>query len=696
MLSSVRIFLIFILILLAKVSMSQCNELSFNSGYGNWKGELGINQGFGIQWQSNRISETRHSRITQAFTDTNTCGGLFIDPDQQGGTIVRLGNALAGAQAEALELKIEGSSADLLIVNYAIVMEDPEHIASNQPYFEIRIEDQSGNLLDEQCGYYKVISDGSIPGFESCGIVRWKDWDALALDIQKYAGQDINIRLQVTDCAEGKHFGYGYFNVQCGNLPIQAFACDKEDSITITAPIGFDAYSWSTGENGRVLSIPNPMMNTSVELQMQAATSCIVNHSIPIVIANSPSIGFSVSNASCFNTCDASIQLESIAGRSPFTFNWSSNLPNTQNQNNLCPGEYLITVSDAVGCSVKDTIFILQQSNPGISLKSVSFPTTCSYTSDGALDITASKETETDQFNYEWSDNPSALLDRINLTAQEYYLTSFNITRNSCRIDTFIVSSPPPLDATFNLFPPNCFSDQNAFIQVTSLSGGNGIYSAIWNNDTLNYSPYKIFEENTVLFQLVDFKGCRLDSIVQIPIEPDIFINLPDTLFKTRRVPLSISAKVNANNEPYTTFWSPPGSYSQQSELEIALIADTTFKVELELTKLSDGCVYNDSIHIILVNTDIDFIVPTIFSPNEDGKSDFWKPVFFNTGTEIQVQKFRVFNRWGEMIYESNKAYWNGKSKNGRLQPIGSYSIMIEALVDGKEELITRQITLIR
>lgn len=53
--------------------------------------------------------------------------------------------------------------------------------------------------------------------------------------------------------------------------------------------------------------------------------------------------------------------------------------------------------------------------------------------------------------------------------------------------------------------------------------------------------------------------------------------------------------------------------------------------------------------------------VPTAFSPNGDGLNDTLK-VF---GSGIQSLTFQVFNRYGELVFESNRMQdgWDGKIK---------------------------------
>ncbi len=65
--------------------------------------------------------------------------------------------------------------------------------------------------------------------------------------------------------------------------------------------------------------------------------------------------------------------------------------------------------------------------------------------------------------------------------------------------------------------------------------------------------------------------------------------------------------------------------------------------------------------------------VPTIFSPNEDGINDNFSP-FIDTNQTIINYQFRVFNRWGSIVFKSDELAkgWNGTLKTKTLDA-GTY-----------------------
>lgn len=68
-------------------------------------------------------------------------------------------------------------------------------------------------------------------------------------------------------------------------------------------------------------------------------------------------------------------------------------------------------------------------------------------------------------------------------------------------------------------------------------------------------------------------------------------------------------------------------------------------------------------------------IVPSEFSPNDDGVND----VLYVKANNVSNYWFKVFNRWGELIYETQdaKAGWNGKNPKGKPYPKAIYMYLL-------------------
>ena len=111
------------------------------------------------------IVSWHHVLITQQGVDPNTGGQLPLLPDGEN-AVIMLGNWLVGAETESLVYTFTvDPDYPILLLKYAVVLEDPHHIVIEQPRFLIQMLDANGELLDG-CMEYNVISSPTIPGFQ--------------------------------------------------------------------------------------------------------------------------------------------------------------------------------------------------------------------------------------------------------------------------------------------------------------------------------------------------------------------------------------------------------------------------------------------------------------------------------------------------------------------------------------------------
>ncbi|EAY29381.1 T9SS C-terminal target domain-containing protein [Microscilla marina] len=138
-----------------------------------------------------------------------------------------------------------------------------------------------------------------------------------------------------------------------------------------------------------------------------------------------------------------------------------------------------------------------------------------------------------------------------------------------------------------------------------------------------------------------------------------------------------------------TYTWTPAtGINSQSADGAQVVLAPTSTTTYVVTATSATGCqgAAPSSLKVI-VNPKTDLFIPSLFSPNGDGQNDR----FIVRGTGIQRITFRVFDRSGHLIYETNSVDeatttgWDG-TKDGVNQPIGMYTWSITgAFVDGRE-----------
>lgn len=86
--------------------------------------------------------------------------------------------------------------------------------------------------------------------------------------------------------------------------------------------------------------------------------------------------------------------------------------------------------------------------------------------------------------------------------------------------------------------------------------------------------------------------------------------------------------------------------------------------------------------------------VPTGFSPNGDGTNDIVRVL----GYGIETMTFKIYNRWGELVFETNDQYqgWDGTYK-GEPQEMDAYGYLLDVtFFDGSKKFKKGNITLLR
>jgi gliding motility-associated-like protein len=111
----------------------------------------------------------------------------------------------------------------------------------------------------------------------------------------------------------------------------------------------------------------------------------------------------------------------------------------------------------------------------------------------------------------------------------------------------------------------------------------------------------------------------------------------------------------------------------------------------LQVSSLSSGCTASDE---VIVTAVAGLFIPTAFTPNGDGKNDWWTipGLALYPGARVAV-----FNRGGQLLYQSSdytRNPWDGRYR-GQLQPTGLYIYLVE-LKDTSRQILKGTLSLIR
>ena len=127
--------------------------------------------------------------------------------------------------------------------------------------------------------------------------------------------------------------------------------------------------------------------------------------------------------------------------------------------------------------------------------------------------------------------------------------------------------------------------------------------------------------------------------------------------------------------------WRPATSVPCKSCLDPIVSPKTTTVYELEARDTVNGCIRFDDI-IVNVKSCVGVYIPNAFSPNDDGRNDYF--TVYTAPCIKQVLVLSVYNRWGVLMFtrtnfapNDDKMGWDGLV-NGKPVPIDVYAFYVE------------------
>jgi len=204
-------------------------------------------------------------------------------------------------------------------------------------------------------------------------------------------------------------------------------------------------------------------------------------------------------------------------------------------------------------------------------------------------------------------------------------------------------------------------------------------------NGTINTIPYSIrataAPKGTTQYVLsIINAGCpnALRDTFLVHVVPPIIVFAGEDTSVVAGQPLQLNAVSNDTVPPGDTFtWTPIiGLNNPDIPNPIATYGPETDSV-LYLVKATSsiGCIGTAEVRVKVFKTGPDIFVPNAFTPGL-GVNSIFRPIPVGIA---QLHYFRVYNRWGQMVYSTTKvgAGWDGRV-NGVMQDSGAYVWVVE------------------
>jgi len=154
--------------------------------------------------------------------------------------------------------------------------------------------------------------------------------------------------------------------------------------------------------------------------------------------------------------------------------------------------------------------------------------------------------------------------------------------------------------------------------------------------------------------------------------------------YPTVTTPPNTNLQLTARNIGNSYTWSPPVGLSSAFMRTPIFNYDRQTEYLINITR-DNGCITVDTILVKIIADQgpivkSDIFVPKAWTPNGDGHNDKLFPLTVNIR---ELKYFRVFNRWGQLMFETNVIGlgWNGIFQ-GKPQVMDVYTWTVEAIGD--------------
>ncbi len=292
--------------------------------------------------------------------------------------------------------------------------------------------------------------------------------------------------------------------------------------ITISAQGGTAPYSYAW-DNGSVNATANNLPAGTHCVTITDNNLCQIDTCIVLIQPTDININFLTSDESCYNACDGEIEAVVTGGVPGYNYNWS-NGATAAIDNDLCPGMYLLTVTDNNLCEQISSVAINGPGVLDVVLQSSVQPH-CGN-NDGSISVGVVGGTA--PYTYEWENPPGGNTSSLNNIPSGTYTVTVTDDHSCSAMLTIDLNdiSAPVIDSVV-VTDVACFNEASgeAIVYFTSTTPTNTV---LWDDSMGQSSAHAInLTEGTYTVLVTDASGCQTSETITVT-EPNEFVGRVD------------------------------------------------------------------------------------------------------------------------------------------------------------------------
>ena len=259
------------------------------------------------------------------------------------------------------------------------------------------------------------------------------------------------------------------------------------------------------------------------------------------------------------------------------------------------------------------------------------------------------------------------------------------------------------MEAFISFSDITCFGESDGVILIDSVMGGTPPFMYSLDNMPFQSSPnFTNLSADNYTILIEDADGCQTLAVISLNSTNEVIVDLGADLFINIGDSVSIFAQINIDiQELDTIIWTTVDSINcigDCIDFTVTPFQTTTYSI---IVIDENGCSAQDEI-TVQVDEYIPVYIPNAFSPNGDTQNDKIT-IFGNTELIDEVQTFKIFDRWGELVYlEENfqpndpGSGWDGNLNGKPVNPAVFVYFAEVKFIDGSIKQFKGDITLTR
>ena len=315
---------------------------------------------------------------------------------------------------------------------------------------------------------------------------------------------------------------------------------------------------------------------------------------------------------------DGSASIDGSGGIPPYVFEWS-NGATSQNITDLEAGEYAVTLTDALGCTV-DGFTTVEGADAFVVVTEFIQEPNCFGENSGILNVLVSGDTE--PVSFEWS-NGSTTQNLENIGAGSYSVTATDANGCTGMFGPFILGQPEQIVANITSVNATCGeADGSATVEVT---GAVGALTFEWSNGA-NGAEVSDLSTGEYSVVITDENGCSIEEAISISSfgGPSIELDEVRSISCNGGIDGEIFINVTDGAAPFSFEWSNGATSQNVSDLNAGTYIVTVTDV--------NGCVTVSDM-LLVEEPEALVIVGESFDVSEMGENDGSVSIEISGGT---------------------------------------------------------------